>query len=270
MKFVGILNITPDSFSNESLLNSEKKVLNQTHQLIEDGADIIDIGAESTNPRSSAISHEEEWSRLSKILPQIIKICQTHNVQTSLDSYKPETISKAIDCGINQINDVTGLQNPKMLEIAKNFSGKIVLMHSLSIPASRNITFPENEDPVKLLKSWLEEKLNTLQKNNINPNKIIFDPGIGFGKTADQSIEIIKRISEFKKFNLPIYIGHSRKSFFSNLTNVPFKDRDLETSIVTCFLATHDINYLRVHNVAFNKRALTIFNEFFKTGNEHG
>ncbi len=262
-KLIGILNLTPDSFSDGGKFFSEKQAIDQTFSLIEAGANVIDVGAESTRPHATILTPEEEWLRIEKILPQIIKICQEHEVEVSFDSVKFINLKKAAELGTHWLNDVSGKLDSNIIELAKNFNQKIVLMHSLTVPANPKVTIPESEDVVLVIKKWLFDKINHLKKFNFNIENAIFDPGIGFGKTAHQSIEIIKRIEEFKECGLKIYVGHSRKSFFSTFSNAAANDRDIETCVLSTFLYAKKIDYLRVHDVKENLRAIQTYKKFF-------
>lgn len=253
-KIVGILNITPDSFSDGG---QHEDALKYARKLIEDGADIIDIGAESTRPGAKSLSYDEEWERLEPVLAAIIKTAKAANVKTSLDTRHHKSAVKAIRLGIDWINDVRGFCAPDMINAVKDSNVRLVMMHSLTVPADKNITIAEDKDPVAEILSWTENKLQALTAQDIDKERIILDPGIGFGKTAKQSLEIMKRIDELKKSGLEILVGHSRKSFFNLITTKDFSERDVETIAASILIAPF-VSYLRVHDVAGHKRAFNI------------
>ena len=208
-KIIGILNITPDSFSDGGASFSADDAIAHAQQLIADGADIIDIGAESTRPNATPLTADAEWQRLENILPKIIKIAHKAGKQVSVDTYHPTTVKKAIALDVDIINDVSGLQNPAMIEVVKNSDCKLVLMHSLSVPADNSLVMDKNLDIIEELCNFACNSITRLHEHGIDMHRLVFDAGIGFGKTAEQSLEIILRIDELKKIGLPIYIGHS-------------------------------------------------------------
>lgn len=257
-KLVGILNYTPDSFSDGGEYNmpgiAEKRVM----EMIENGAKVVDIGAESTRPYARTLSAEEEWHRLEKILPLIIKICHQNKSLCSLDSYHPENQRKAADLGIDWLNDVTGLRNEKFIQVLQDFPHtKILFMHSTEIPSNPSHIISSTNATDAML-SFAKEKILLLEENGINKQRIIFDPGLGFGKDADGSLNIIANCAKFKDLDVEILLGHSRKSFLQAFTDAKPADRDFETAVITTFLMMEGVDYLRVHNVEHNFRAAKI------------
>ena len=241
-KLVGILNITPDSFSDGGQNFAPEKAIAAMHKMIAEGAEIIDIGAESTRPNATPISREEEWARLATILavrnqfPAII----------SIDTRHPETAKKALAAGADWINDVSGFSNPDMIAAVQHSTCKLVMMHSLTVPADKLVVMPETCDIVTEILAWAENRIKSLEKAGIPRNKIIFDVGIGFGKTATQSQKLIAGISQFKKLGVPLLVGHSRKSFLGAKN---LRDADQKTLEISKFLVKNGVDYLRVHNV---------------------
>lgn len=249
-KLVGILNITPDSFSDGGEHDHAETAYAHAKQLIKDGAHIIDIGAESTRPGATPLTPAQEWQRLSPILSDIIKLAHSNNVLVSLDSRHPETIARALGEGIDWVNDVTGFPLA-MLDVVKHSDATCVVMHSLTIPADPSITLPENTDVLTTLKQWSEATVTRLQENGIAPHRIILDPGLGFGKTAAQSWRIIENTHAIRVEGIPLLIGHSRKSFLKTLPNLS-ETRDAETYTLSRQLAAEGVEYLRVHNIAMH------------------
>ena len=240
-KIIGILNVTPDSFSDGGKFSSLESALAHAQEMISEGASVIDIGAESTRPQATPISAEEEWSRLEKILPAVVALAKPQGIQTSIDSYHFETIQKAQEIGVEIINDVSGLIDKKIVEFvaAKNIS--VILMHNLAIHANQHLSITQE------ILAWASIKISALEKKNVRKSQLIFDPGIGFAKNAEQSIRILKNIDAYRILGLPIYIGHSKKSFL-NALNIP-GDRAEKTLEISKFLVEKNVEFLRVHDV---------------------
>jgi len=258
-KIVGILNITPDSFSDGGSFFNTESAIKKIQSLENEGAEVIDIGAESTRPYASELSPDEEWNRLSPILEKIshIKI----KAEISIDTRHPETAERAISAGVHWINDVSGFENPEMINVVKNSNVKIVFMHNLGIPANKQKTIPDKDNPVKTVCSWAETKIKLFENSGISKERLIFDPGIGFGKNAEQSLQLIKSASDFKKIGTKIMFGHSRKSFIALFSDKQASERDIETFAISCHLYQCGIDYLRVHDAEGNIRAITAFAE---------
>lgn len=257
-QLVGVINATPDSFSDGGLFLAPEKALQQIQQLILDGAEMIDIGAESTAPKATAITPEIEWQRLEPILSAIKMNAKNFLLppKISIDTRHAATAEKCLAFDVAWINDVTGLDNPAMRDVIKQADKDCVIMHHLQIPERRAHVLPRNQDPVPLVYDWCEQRLNELVKEGFNADKIIVDPGIGFGKMAEQSLLLLQQAHEFKKLGTRILIGHSRKTFMSLLTGLPFAERDIETVAITLSLVNQQIDYIRVHNVKVNMCAV--------------
>lgn len=258
--FVGVLNITPDSFSDGDKFFVDDAAVAQAKQLFTVGAEIIDIGAESTRPNSQAISVTEEWQHLQLPLQAILDFYadKPFKPKISIDTRNYQVVEKALAIGVDWINDVNGLRDPRMFAVLRDSDVQVVCMHSLSVPPTPQMVIPSNCDPVAYLLQWGSEKLYSLQKGGIATSRIILDIGIGFGKTPEQSLTLIKRASEFKQLGVPIMVGHARKSFHKVITDVPTVQRDLETAISTIDLFSQGIDYIRVHEVAYNARAVAM------------
>lgn len=245
-QLVGILNYTPDSFSDGGRYNAVDAALAHIDQLIMDSADIIDIGAESTRPGATPLTAEEEWERLSPLFDALTP----EGAIFSLDTRHAENAQRALDKGFHWINDVSGFADDAMIEVVKPYGCKLVMMHSLTIPADKNVTLPADADVIDVLLKWSQKQVARLEKKGIRRHHLIMDPGLGFGKTAAQSGQIIERIIELKACGLPLFIGHSRKSFLGE------GDRDAGTLAVSRQLISKDIEYLRVHDVAAHRALL--------------
>lgn len=243
-KIVGILNITPDSFSDGGKFFNQENALNQLEKMIENGVDMIDIGAESTRPGAVKIGFEEEIKRLEKVIKPIMQFVReaekrlSRKIEISLDSYHFETIKWAFALGFNVVNDVSGLSDQRIIDfIAKN-KIKTILMHNEKLFRDENLLLNSDISMMRQIFSWLKNKLDYLSKFGIEKSQLIFDPGIGFNKNAAQSIRILKNINEFKIFGLKIYVGHSKKRFLDEI----YKNKTNE--FIDNLLAEEKINYV--------------------------
>lgn len=259
-QLVGIINVTPDSFSDGGKFLAMEAAVEQARALVAAGAAILDIGAESTAPSSTPIDEKTEWERLHPILTAILT--EKNNfllpVKISIDTRHVKTAEKVLALGVDWINDVTGLDDPAMRALLAQAKTDCVVMHHLAIPEDRAHVLPRNQDVVKLVYEWGARRLDELEKSGIARERIIFDPGIGFGKHAEQSLVLIKNCASFSTLGTRILIGHSRKSFFSMLSPAKAAERDVETQATTLFLASQPIAYLRVHNIDASARALRL------------
>ncbi len=251
-KIVGILNVTPDSFSDGGKFNSLDNALNHAKKMIDEGADVIDIGAESTRPHAVPIGPEEEWKRLEKILPAIISVAKNspRKIKTSIDSYHFETIKKSYEIGVDVINDVGGLTDEKIIEFIAAKNIETVLMHNLRVPFSPDLLINRNMNLIGEMLKWARKKILDLEAKNVRKSQLIFDPGIGFNKDALQSIRVLKNIDSFRVLELLIYVGHSKKSFL-DAVNID-GDRAQKTLVISKYLAEKKVDFLRVHNVKEN------------------
>ncbi len=260
--FMGIINITPDSFSDSKKqidIDSFKEIFNSWSK---QNVGIIDIGAESTRPGASPIDAREELTRLGPVFDFIRnrKRCYFEPI-LSIDTYHPETAKEAILNGFNMVNDVHGLEDVGMLELAKEYKNiQFVFTHNLDI---KDVSFDRTLDVVT---NWLDSKINLFVKNNLNLNNMIFDPGIGFGKNATQSLQLLQNISVFHKYDVRILVGHSRKSFMKIFSDKEASQRDSETLALSLGLA-RQVDILRVHDPVQNQKSLLAFdhlyNQFF-------
>ncbi len=242
-ELVAVLNITPDSFSGGAPLQA----------LVKDGATIIDVGAESTRPGATPISPAMEQQRLAPVLETL------QGFRLSLDSRHSATVAWALErFPVDWINDVGGFSDPRLHEIAARSRCTVVLMHSMGVPPQRHVTLDIHRDPIAQLLDWGKTKIQELTQRGIPRHRIIFDPGIGFGKTTAQNLAIICRASEFSALQVPLLMGHSRKRFLDPTDAVPAAARDLETAILTAQMANSGVDYIRVHDIETQKRALQL------------
>ncbi len=250
LKLVAILNLTPDSFSGDGVMDANA-ALAQVTELVAAGADVIDIGAESTRPGATTLTAEEEWSRLRPLLQAIQVHPLRDSFAISIDTRHAETARQSLAMGVDIINDVSGLSDPRMLTLLKAQSCTIIVMHALSVPADPKITIPLEADPVQVILDW-KKNIETL---GIVPSRLIFDPGIGFGKTAQQSLALIERASELVASGGMWLFGHSRKSFMKVIADTKTEERDRMTIRFSEQLVKAGVQHLRVHNIAMHRQS---------------
>ena len=247
---MGILNVTPDSFSDGGKYNNLDFAMKQAEKLISEGADIIDVGGESTRPGHTQITSEEEISR---VVPIIEKISKNLDTIISIDTYKYDVAEEAIKAGANIINDIWGLQYDKgeMAELVKKSNLPIIAMHN-----QNNEIY--NKDIMLVLREFFEKTFKIADKYGIDRDKIILDPGLGFGKNVEQNIEILSRLNELKDMGF-ILLGASKKRFIGKLLNdLPFDERVEGTVATTVIGIEKGVDIVRVHNVLENKRACLV------------
>lgn len=255
LEFVGIINVTPDSFSDSGKFMDPARAIEAAKEMGRQGASVVDIGAESTRPGAVAVKAEEEWSRLEPVLRGLREAGERGEKvpKIGVDTRHPDVAIRALEYEICWINDVSGFDSEEMIEAALRSDVDVICMHHLTIPADPKVCIPREEDALEDVKNWGAKRIEKLIERGISPERIIFDPGIGFGKTADQSWKIIRNISRLHELNVPLMVGHSRKSFLSAVTNRPSWDRDGETAAISLFLARQGVRFLRVHNVRLNR-----------------
>lgn len=265
---MGILNVTPDSFSDGGRFFSLESAVAHARQLIREGADIIDVGGESTRPGAEPVTAEEE---LRRVLPVIRAIRKEFSVPISIDTYKAIVAEAALAAGANIVNDISALRfDPQMVEVVAHARVPVVLMHMLGTPQTMQQN-PVYTDVVREIKEFLGERIAFARAHGIR--EIIIDPGIGFGKTVAHNVEILRRLSELKDLGCPILIGTSRKSFIGKLGGteenpLPISER-LEGTIASNVIAVlHGAQIVRVHDVAAMKRALAIVDAVCYAGRE--
>lgn len=251
IKIMGILNITPDSFYDGGQFNSIETAVDQASKMIQDGADIIDVGAESSRPDAKPVSEQEE---LEKIVPVIKAIREKHpNILISVDTYKHETARLCLEAGADIINDITGLKDEKMMTLVKDTGVPIIMMHMRGTPETMQ-QMTKYKNVTKEIYEFFDEKIKECKDFGINTGKIIVDPGIGFAKTKEQNFEILKNLEMLKKLDSPILIGTSRKSF---LGSTP--EKRLYGSLASvCYAYLKGARIFRVHDVKETKEALNI------------
>jgi 2-amino-4-hydroxy-6-hydroxymethyldihydropteridine diphosphokinase/dihydropteroate synthase len=254
--WMGILNLTPDSFSDGDTWTDEEVLLTRIDSMIAENVQIIDVGAESTRPNAIAISPDEEWRRLQPVLQLINQRLdgRTINPMVSVDSRHARTLEKALAAGVQMINDVSGLSDPAIRDLAKESRCQVVAMHSMSIPVDPGVLLPTDDSAVNQMQAWLGSNLNQWLDHGLDPNRIIFDPGIGFGKNPLQSLQLLRNCTALKENGVRLLIGHSRKSFMNSFADRVFADRDLETLGISLALCQQGVEIIRVHDPVMHVR----------------
>ncbi|RLJ02331.1 MAG: dihydropteroate synthase [Candidatus Aenigmatarchaeota archaeon] len=255
IQIMGILNITPDSFYDGGKYYKKEAAIRQGLRLVEEGADIIDLGGESSRPWAKPVCKKEE---LKRVIPVIEALRKKIKIPISIDTYKSEVADKALKAGANFINDISALRmDKKMVAVARKYDVPLILMHMQGTPRIMQKR-PIYKDVVSEIYDFLKERIKFAQKYGIKDDKIIIDPGIGFGKTVKHNLLIIKHLNKFKALKKPILIGVSRKSFIGEVLNLTEKERLEGTLAAVCVSILRGANILRVHDVKAIKRAVEV------------
>lgn len=239
---MGILNVTPDSFSDGGIWNTKENAVLHTKDMIADGADVIDVGAESTRPGCEMLTAEEEIDRLKIFLPSVLPVS---TVPVSVDTYHWKTADYMLNAGAHIVNDVWGFQYDRgeMAKVAASYDVPVILMHN-------QLTEEYSNDIIEDLKCFLQKSVNIALKAGVKEKNIILDPGIGFAKDVNQNLEILQRLDELTKaFPYPWLLGASRKRLVGAILNVPAKERDIGTGAIHLWGVLKGCSILRVHDV---------------------
>jgi len=253
-KIMGILNVTPDSFFDGGLYNTEKKVDDHVKKMIEDGIDILDVGGYSSRPGAKEISINEEIDR---IIP-VIKFVRTNypKLILSVDTFRSEVARNCLDIGVDVINDISaGCIDEKILDVVAEFNCPYIMMHMKGTPQTMQIN-PEYENLIKELLIFFAKRILLAREKGIID--IIIDPGFGFGKTLDHNYTIMKKIENFKLLDLPILVGISRKSFITKQLDVDKKNSLNGTTALNMYFLEKNVNILRVHDVKEAKECIIL------------
>ncbi len=252
-QIMGILNVTPDSFSDGGYFVAAETIAEQVERMIEAGASIIDVGGESSRPGAAAVSEKEE---LARVLPAIKTIRQHHDIAISVDTTKANVAREAMACGASIINDISGLRSdPEMIQVIMATGAQAVIMHMQGSPRTMQKN-PVYIDPVMEIRNFLEKRVLWAESQGVKKEKLIVDPGIGFGKTVQHNLSILKHLNEFKKIGCHVLIGHSRKAFIGTTLGRDITDRDTATAIVSALCVNHGVDILRVHDVEMTAQAI--------------
>ncbi|MFO1431073.1 MAG: dihydropteroate synthase [Candidatus Competibacteraceae bacterium] len=252
---MGVLNVTPDSFFDGGLYNTPDSALQRARELVAAGADIIDIGGESTRPGAPPVMVQEE---LERVLPVIAQVTRELPVPVSIDTSKPEVMQAALRAGAGMINDIRALQTPGALQIAADSRAAVCLMHMQGTPASMQVN-PHYEDVVAEVKAFLAERIQVCEAAGIRRDRILIDPGFGFGKTLEYNLLLLKHLSEFRQLGATLLVGLSRKSMIGKLLHDAPPGERLYGSLAAAVIAAwQGAQILRVHDVRETAQALQV------------
>ena len=253
---MGILNVTPDSFSDGGDYTNIDIAVNHAKEMIELGADMIDLGGESTRPGHKFVSAEEEISR---IVPVIKRLKEEINVPISIDTYKSEVAEEALKLGVDMVNDVWGLTyDGKMADVVAKYDGEVCIMHNQE-------GTDYDKDIMEAIKEFLQNSIDMALKAGVKKEKIVLDPGIGFGKTYEQNIEVLERLCELRDLGYPVLLGTSRKSVLGKILENSTPKERVNATVATTVLGVKDgVDIVRVHDVKENKEAAMVADAIYR------
>ena len=260
---MGVINLTPDSFSDGGDFDSTRKVLDQVNQFLCNGVDVIDLGAQSTRPGAVEVGSKIEIKRL---IPYLKLIRSKYpDILISIDTFNSEVANEALLNGANWINDVTGgRKDNEILDVVSKFKCPFVITHSRGNSQNMN-ELSKYDNLLDEVKCSIENLISKALDKNISKDNIIIDPGIGFSKDINQNLEILKNLDLFKEFKLPILIGASRKRFIGEILNeINPKERDIGTLAISCLCSHFHIDIVRVHNVKINYQILKVADKIYR------
>lgn len=251
---MGIVNVTPDSFSDGGQFLATNAAVDHAWLLMAQGADLLDIGGESTRPGAEPVSLEEE---LRRTIPVIEQLAGRVTVPISIDTMKAEVARQAVAAGAEIVNDISGLQfDDRMMDVCRESGAGVICMHMQGTPQTMQ-TNPAYGNVVAEICDYFRERLATLDRHGIAPERVMLDPGVGFGKTAEHNLQILSHIADFHQLGRPLLIGHSRKRFLKKLIGREVDERLAGGIGVSLALAAQSVEMLRVHDVAAHRDALT-------------
>lgn len=255
-QIMGILNITPDSFSDGGLLMQRETMIRRITAMLEGGVDIFDVGGESTRPFADPVPEDEE---LARVIPVIEQIREMTDLPISIDTTKAEVARQALAAGATIVNDISSLlHDPGMLEVVGSYDGPLIIMHMQGTPRTMQVA-PRYDDVVAEICGFFRERIDWLSSRGVDRNRIIVDPGIGFGKTVAHNLTILGHISAFRDAcDCPVLIGHSRKSFIGKILDLEVDQRDCATAMLSLYCAKSGADILRVHDVPLNVQAVKL------------
>lgn len=252
---MGILNVTPDSFSDGGKFTSSDRIIAQADEMIAAGADLIDIGGESSRPFALPVSVEEEMSR---VIPAIKAIRKKHTIPISVDTVKAEVARQAMAAGADIINDISGMRyDPEMASVIRETDCPVIIMHMQGRPEDMQIN-PSYQDILTDIHLFFEERIAWAKDHGISRHRIIIDPGIGFGKSIVHNLMLLKHLMTFQSLGCPILVGHSRKSFIGKILGLEVDERDTPTAALSALCVSLGASILRVHDVAKNVQAIRL------------
>ena len=252
---MGVLNVTPDSFSDGGEFFDLHRAVTQAESLLDEGAQMVDVGGESTRPGSDPVSSEEELRRVMPVVRGILVARPAAVV--SIDTYRASSAEVALDAGARIVNDVTALGDPRMAHLVAERDCLVVLMHMLGEPKSMQQN-PRYEDVVREVRDFLARRAERAARAGVDEGNIVLDPGIGFGKTLEHNLALLNRLDVLVELGFPVLVGSSRKSFLGKLSGRGPKDRLFGTVATNVLAYERGATFFRVHDVLANKEALTV------------
>ncbi len=260
---MGILNVTPDSFSDGGEFLEVDVAVRHGVQMAADGADVIDVGGESTRPGSEPVPVDDEIGRVVPVIAKLVR--EVPAVPVSIDTRKAEVAAAALDAGAAIVNDVSGGRDPGMFELVRDRGAAVVLMHMKGEPRSMQES-PSYDDVVDEVHEYLRERIEAAEFAGIDPERIAIDPGIGFGKELEHNLELIRRIDAFLDLGRPVLVGPSRKRFIGTILDLPQDQRVEGTIGAAAWLAARGAHVLRVHDVREVVRAVRVVDAIAGSG----
>lgn len=259
---MGVLNVTPDSFSDGGAYLDINTAITHAKTMVAEGATIIDIGGESSRPGAEPVPANVELERVLPVIQALVS--EQLDVPISIDTTKAVVAKHALEAGAHIINDITALRGDTvMADVAAEMEAGVILMHMKGTPRTMQRS-PYYKDVVKEVCKALENWINDASQNGIAPDRIVVDPGIGFGKTTEQNLQILKQLEVFKQLNKPILIGTSRKSFIGNLLELPVTERVEGTLATVCWAIAHGADIVRVHDVEATARVARMTDALYR------
>jgi dihydropteroate synthase len=253
---MGVVNVTPDSFSDGGRFLEPSAALGEAERLVAEGADAVDFGAESTRPGATPVPPDAEWSRLAPVLSRAVGRLA---VPISVDTRHADVARRALDAGADIVNDVEGLRDPEMRRVIARSGAAAIAMHMRGTPATMQLA-TETDDVRRDVYRALAETLDRAEQDGIDPRRVAVDPGLGFGKTAEQSLALLAHIGEFRGLGAPVAVGASRKSFLGWATGEPEPTARIEAGVAAAvYAAEHGVAIVRTHDVLPTVRALRLW-----------
>lgn len=262
---MGIVNVTPDSFSSDAGGLNISQVIQHAQQLKDQGADILDIGGESSRPGAQALTSEEEWQRIAPVIKELIN----WDIPLSVDTYHPQTMQRALDAGVDIINDIWALRQPGALQVVANHQCGVCLMHMHGAPLTMQLS-PMTANPIPQITEFFKERIHATTQHAIDVNRLVLDPGIGFGKSVEQNFLLLQHQQVFASLGIPLLLGWSRKSSLGAVTGLSVGDRLIPSVAAALLAVDRGASVVRVHDVAQTIAALTVWRHASSTGAKFG
>ena len=251
---MGIVNATPDSFSSQNSSDSPADVLTKAETLLREGADILDVGGESTRPGAIPLTHDQEWQRLEPVLRELI----SWQIPVSVDTYHPENMQKSLDLGVDIINDIWALRQTNALDVIAKYDCGVCLMHMHGVPSTTQLT-PMLEESIEPVAAFFQKQTQSVQSSGVHASRIVIDPGIGFGKTVTQNFAILQKQKLLLNLGFPVMVGWSRKSSLGQVTGLDVTQRLVPSIVAAVMAVERGARIVRVHDVAQTVSAMSVW-----------